>query len=283
MHRLSSGDAVQQRLSSIADTDMDDMCARCRSIPWDELACSDPPTCSEGVPIIEVPENHGELLSSPCRICRLFATIKPKVTYPIFVKARSGPRPAEEEPESCILTRFSARSVLCDPGDDDIEFNVSNDGQVLGMMFNDAGIHNWFWETGFLGISRQSVPEANFGIRRINPTSIGFHMIKDYLSICRNTHTECPLVKGPPIPGLRVTDCTCAVPEVIEAPTGCEYVALSYVWSMTGEDGAGFPPVIMDAIIATVEMGFQYLWVDRHVCYNTAPFLYHLLIYSLVY
>ncbi|KAF3004577.1 hypothetical protein E8E14_005260 [Neopestalotiopsis sp. 37M] len=175
------------------------------------------------------------------------------MAYPIFGKARSGPRPAEEEPESCILTRFSARSVLCDPGDDDIEFNVSNDGQVLGMMSNDAGIHNWFWEAGFLGISHQSVPEANFGIRRINPTSIDFDMIKDCISICRNTHTECPLVKGPPIPELRVIDCACAVPEVIETPMG---------W---------FPPVIMDAIIATVEMGFRYLWVDRHCIDQNDP------------
>lgn len=276
VQQISLEEAMRQQLASIAGTDMDDVCARCKSIPWDELACSEPPTCSEGVPIIEVPETYNELLSSPCRICRLFATIKPKPGIVYSNRARASklerPRPAEESPESWFLTRFSARSVLCDSGDDDIEFDVPNDGQVLGMMLDDAGVHNWFRAAGFLGL-HQALTEADFGIRRINPAWADFDMIKDCLTICRNTHEECHSIKGPPIPGLRVIDCTCTVPEVIEAPIEGEYVALSYVWSMTGEDGAGFPPVIMDAITATVKMGFQYLWVDRHVCFYDCSFL----------
>ncbi|ETS81726.1 hypothetical protein PFICI_06728 [Pestalotiopsis fici W106-1] len=263
MRQISSGDALEQQLFSGADIDMDGVCTRCRSIPWDELACSEPPTCEEGVQIIEIPESHDHLLNSACRICRLFATIKPEVASPNFGKVKEGPRPTEKAPETCVLTRFSARSALCEAVDTNVEFGVPNDGNILGMMFNDVGRPNWFWKAGFLGI-QQLTRKADFGIHCIDSSTANFDMIKSCLSICQNTHAACSATKGAPIPGLQVIDCMRTLPEVIVAPTDCEYVALSYVWGPTPWTGAGFSPVIMDAMTATVKLGLQYLWVDRH-------------------
>lgn len=245
--------------------DRDSICARCRTVPWEELASSKPPTIVEGVPVIEVPESHNQLLSSTCRIYRLLATIKPKVVVPSFVRAdRLTPR--EDAPESCMLTIFSARSVMCSGLDGEIDFTVPDDGLVLGMAFNDAGTHNWFLGSGFIGLSSPT-SHAKFGVRLIDPNIANLEMVRECLSICQTTHGSCPATKGVPIPGLRVIDCTRLIPEVVAAPIGCEYAALSYVWGSAGWNthASEFPPVVVDAITATTKMGFQYLWVDRHV------------------
>lgn len=262
MRQPDPGDETQVATPAV---DRDSICARCRTVPWEELASSGPPTTVGGVPVIEVPESHDQLLSSTCRICRLLATIKPKDVVPDFVSTdRLTPR--ENAPETCMLTIFSARSVMCEGADGKIDFNVPGDGLVLGMAFNDAGVHNWFLESGFIGLSSPT-SHAKFGIRLIDPDIADLAMVRECLSICQSTHGDCPATKDVTIPGLRVIDCTRLVPEVVAAHNGCEYAALSYVWGSAGWNthASGFPPVVVDAMTATAKMGFKYLWVDRHV------------------
>lgn len=231
----------ETRLATRA-VERDSICERCRTVPWEELASSEPPTTVEGVPVIEVPESHDQLLNSTCRVCQLLATIKPKVVVPSFVKAdRLTPR--ENVPESCMLTMFSARSVVCSGTDGEIDFNVPDNGLVLGMVFNDAGTHNWFLGCGFIGLSSPT-SQAKFGARLIDPNIANLEMVRECLSICQTTHGSCAATKCVPIPGLRVIDCTRLIPEVVTAPIGCEYAALSYVWGSAGEWNthvSGFP------------------------------------------
>ena len=60
---------------------------------------------------------------------------------------------------------------------------------------------------------------------------------------------------------------------VIEAPPGCRYAALSYVWGDTQADEDDIsdgmplksaPLVIEDSMAATLALGLRFLWVDRH-------------------
>jgi hypothetical protein len=55
---------------------------------------------------------------------------------------------------------------------------------------------------------------------------------------------------------------------------GKQYVALSYVWGteeaavqFSGIIPAELPPTIQDAITATLNLGYQFLWIDRY-CIN---------------
>ena len=82
----------------------------------------------------------------------------------------------------------------------------------------------------------------------------------------------------PAIPGFRVIDC---LDETVVTPaSGCEFVALSYVWGpakpVKGGGGGVMPAtstfrlntlpcVVRDAMEVTLGLGFRYLWVDRYL------------------
>ncbi|KAK2134063.1 heterokaryon incompatibility protein-domain-containing protein [Fusarium oxysporum II5] len=59
--------------------------------------------------------------------------------------------------------------------------------------------------------------------------------------------------------------------EVIPAPAGCSYAALSYVWGdieyPNPNDYSKFPQVVVDSIKVASKLGCHYLLVDRH-CIN---------------
>jgi hypothetical protein len=52
---------------------------------------------------------------------------------------------------------------------------------------------------------------------------------------------------------------------VIDAPEGCDYIALSYVWGKSGTDdhSTRFDKVIEDSVTVTLGLGMQYLWADK--------------------
>jgi hypothetical protein len=68
--------------------------------------------------------------------------------------------------------------------------------------------------------------------------------------------------------GMMVIDCMANRLSIVPAPKNAKYVALSYVWGdVHAQSKANHPEVsatIRDAIIATRELGFRYLWVDKH-------------------
>lgn len=78
--------------------------------------------------------------------------------------------------------------------------------------------------------------------------------------------------------GLKVIDCAGNPPEIVVAPGGCRYVALSYVWgdsteSVSFREGdhlcAQLPRTIADSIEVTRNLDLRYLWIDRYVCRST--------------
>lgn len=125
------------------------------------------------------------------------------------------------------------------------------------------------------------VARSFFG-RLIDPNRVDIDLVKTWFDCCRQQHTRSCEEAGAASKRLsffRVIDI--ARREVIPAPAGCSYIALSYVWGnhpffkITTEllhDATGrrarialptrLPQTIEDAMSVTTALGEQFLWVD---------------------
>jgi hypothetical protein len=113
-----------------------------------------------------------------------------------------------------------------------------------------------------------------FSPRAVNPESIDFDVVKSWIdqSFARPQHEYGRQCVEPKtfLPKFRVIFCRSK--QIIEASSGCTYVALSYVWGanqasrhLDDEGNIIFPTTISDAITVCQILGFKYLWVDRYV------------------
>lgn len=107
---------------------------------------------------------------------------------------------------------------------------------------------------------------------------VDFGLIKSWLDHCKkhenSTHLHCRSSEFDAVSGLNVIDCD--TKQLTERPADHLYVALSYVWGPVQKpkdskerlrpvsllDAA--PRTILDAVAATVALGYRYLWVDRY-------------------
>ena len=124
--------------------------------------------------------------------------------------------------------------------------------------------------------SRPDSEVPAFSFRQLQPTSIDFTVLKGWLGYCRDHHSKtCGILPAYPkkSPDLKVIDCTTG--RIVNAPSGCNFAALSYVWgsSHTREQGTaqhwGFlpdnlPKTVSDAISVVLQLDLQYLWVDKY-------------------
>jgi len=98
---------------------------------------------------------------------------------------------------------------------------------------------------------------------------IDWDIIKKWVEHCdRNHFAGCKPEQKLAVVGLQFIDCETL--QVICSPeTPPPYITLSYLWNRAGEFKDrplldGIPLIIEDAIQATRELGFRYLWVDRY-------------------
>jgi hypothetical protein len=115
-----------------------------------------------------------------------------------------------------------------------------------------------------------------FSFRQLRPTSIDFTILRGWLGYCNNHHAQtCDTFPGYPqeVPGLRVIDCQTG--SIIDAPKGCQFAALSYVWGESSVREMGnarcrgslpddVPRIIGDAMEVVLRLHLQYLWVDQY-------------------
>lgn len=225
-----------------------DVCPRCKSVPWAELA-------REGEPdlvVMAVSESWEQLQSSRCPLCRLLSTIKPRTV----------------EQGTAELRLFSARAALALHSPHESGPIDYRDGRFLS--FSDSQ-NMCEWTDGFLALSNPS-EQLDYGIRHLDPRKADFGFIRQCLERCRQTHWDCcNEPKGSAPSNLRVIDCQLPIPAVVPAPRDCQYAALSYVWgspqapAMEYQTSEEFPRVVLDAILATTSLGIRYMWVDRYV------------------
>ncbi|KAH6870171.1 heterokaryon incompatibility protein-domain-containing protein [Alternaria rosae] len=102
------------------------------------------------------------------------------------------------------------------------------------------------------------------------PRRIYFKLAKTWVAACKESHPACTTHFSRELKGLRVIDCVTR--NVAAAPKDCIYVALSYVWGMSGicDDPSSYtlperlPLSVENSIDATLMLGYRYLWVDRY-------------------
>jgi len=117
------------------------------------------------------------------------------------------------------------------------------------------------------------------GPRQLKGSGVDFEWMRHCISACKDRHgSSCAhSITSGHIGGFRVIDCSLATPKVIESPSNCEYVALSYVWGNVSDSSFNLhdaPRIIRDSIEVTLRLGYKYLWVDRYV--RTCLFIFHL-------
>ncbi|KAH7385536.1 heterokaryon incompatibility protein-domain-containing protein [Phaeosphaeria sp. MPI-PUGE-AT-0046c] len=121
--------------------------------------------------------------------------------------------------------------------------------------------------------------------RKLDPGKIHWTIIHHWLQTCNDNH-GCMLstVPGDFLPGFKVIDIRTR--KIVNAPKSCKYVALSYVWGTTRENGVAddlslpdpVPLTIEDAIKCVQALDLWYLWVDRYCIDQNASETKHLMI-----
>jgi len=235
-----------------------DLCTQCATIDFDAMI-------------------HGELTceyrqewllikrESVCPLCRFFAAISSR--HP-----NSSPVDSEFRVHLDVLNPYGAFSaLLTNTG----AYNALEDCRVVGVasQIDDYYLphsHAVIWP---ISHTPSSGSPSLFSLRHIQLDSIDYGLLSGWITYCKAHHAEtCELLRGYPqnIKGLKVINCETRA--VIEAPEGCEFAALSYVWGAkemkkASRDGVlpeEVPRTIADAIQATIRLGIQYLWVDQY-------------------
>ena len=116
--------------------------------------------------------------------------------------------------------------------------------------------------------------EANrtLGGRHINPVTIDFSMILEWISSCQKRHNEtCLPVHTGELREIRLIDVETR--EVVEYQgPNCDFIALSYVWGPIKPETyklhdtiRALPKTLEDALVFTKRLGKRYIWIDS-VC-----------------
>jgi hypothetical protein len=117
---------------------------------------------------------------------------------------------------------------------------------------------------------------------------IDWYVVNQWIRRCTTNHQEtcCRPEAGLNLPGFLVIDCDTR--NIVPAPKGCVYAALSYMWGPTASAAlttefqcrlpAQAPATIEDALLCTRAIGLRYLWVNRYCIDQTDPSTKHSLI-----
>ncbi|KAF1836427.1 HET-domain-containing protein [Decorospora gaudefroyi] len=234
-----------------------ELCSRCASIDWAQLATLELPhdnILDSGV-IFDIRESSEELCSSSCRVCQMLGRGKLFQTdeedddgeaLPLWIRCM------------CHLTNSESLSDMNDMNC----MSRGNTERQHGPLLYFRGGHRFRF-----GLLPAKGHRGILSPRRLEPSAIDYDAIRYWFAFCENTHANfCKPVYEQYIPGFKVIDCQ--TKRVVDAPQSplFRYVALSYVWGIPSnipQDQCQFPRTVQDAIVVTLELGYQYLWVDQ--------------------
>ncbi|ERS98655.1 hypothetical protein HMPREF1624_05442 [Sporothrix schenckii ATCC 58251] len=122
------------------------------------------------------------------------------------------------------------------------------------------------------GPSPPSTTRSGLPIRVRDPV-VDFKTIQSWLRRCDAEHPDCKNVWVDELLTTSMIDVQTMT--IVPCPPNCEYLALSYVWGpIVPEPDAlkkgTLPATITDAMEATKQLGFRYLWIDA-LCIDQDP------------
>jgi hypothetical protein len=211
------------------------LCDRCARISWETPLGAEPRICCT------LHETVEDLLLSSCRICQILG------------KAIGVPK--------CDIAEVD---VFIDCYER-VDFRCNN-AMLYDRNAGDYWPHLYYVERELATADTNTLHLAD------EMRSVDMDLVEHWLRKCKDTHDGCSPVQQSFPHGIKVIDCSRR--RVVQAPEGCAYVALSYVWgkahsqvnSPSRDMAMGFPQTIEDSIQVTRHLGYRYLWVDRYVC-----------------
>ena len=206
------------------------------------------------------------LLSASCPLCRLLFynfprespdfsnqtvnyQLEPMLSYDLLLESET------EQPLN-IKAKYA------------IHFAVKAEGESAVSALTHGFDHGHVTQT-FAPGRNSSLGRDALCARRV-PEVVDFTLLKSWLERCQKLHgTDCYDEWSDQLLSSRMIDVDTR--RVVQCPTGCEYVALSYVWGgIQPAPGAlekhTLPQTIEDAITVTKSVGKQYLWVCAKNC-----------------
>ena len=211
------------------------VCDRCLSV-WPGV-----PYQNQGSEIFGIEETPKELLDSACEVCQILG---------VALQINQEQKPSMTKPV--------------------LRWNRWLGYSGVAAFYGSDAIKEEYWRT--TGIVKVWSPEPSIADDwksvETEGGRIDFDPIRGWLDECSKSHDRCKFSTQQEPRNLKVIDCTNRA--MVEAPVGCRYVALSYVWgglSLNIDTNAkflppGLPRTIEDSIEATLLLGYQYLWVE---------------------
>jgi hypothetical protein len=121
-------------------------------------------------------------------------------------------------------------------------------------------------------VSRTDSSHEQLDLQNFYPNKLDVEKVRHWSTECSIAHGNVCAPESPhALVDLRVLDCIDLT--VVDAPAGCEYVALSYLWGSVTDRShkpsldvwLEIPRTIRHSIAITQRLGYRYLWVDRYV------------------
>jgi heterokaryon incompatibility protein (HET) len=230
---------------------MEGLCRTCRKI--DLIAAFQEKVESDiGNLIADIGKSQKTLQRARCAMCRFFGSV--------FETALRDNGPYRFQ--RFQLRAYSAKHEFMDY--DSREMKEVTDTTLLGVVSEDHVLAT-LKDTGYLYLTPANQQQQPiFGARLLQSESFYVKFAADCLAYCQTNHgRRCRPSKTASLVNLRVIDCQTRA--IVDAPPGCQYLALSYVWGQctsTSLDDA--PRVVNHSIDVTQALHFRYLWIDRY-------------------
>ena len=244
------------------------VCGRCQKIAWKELASGF--TQSFRRILEDVEETYAELRGSPCLMCRMISSIKP----------------VKFDGQKCSLYIMSASGLYCTTSESSPSLAERGiEDTTLLVLYTDerkhSRSHNAITFGGNVGFYPKERKASFCGPRPVDPCKVNYGLIRKWIQYCQDKHMGlCDFAREDLGTALRVIDCE--TQDITSLPGDQPYIALSYVWGDRGRSSsypevatdtaiiASSPLTIKDAILATKELGYRFLWVDKYVSVNSS-------------